>query len=96
MHRYYVIMLNHSPSRALGRQLPALQTKVCVWKDNGSWSGYRGSIVDAFREDALAEPHASSNWDVYVSGPPVAVEAITGVAKEVGVARERLHVERFA
>ena len=83
--------------RELQRQLPQLRTTVCVWKDNEGWSGYRGSIGDALREDAeVSRAEAASSWDVYVCGPPAAVEAITRVASDVGVPRDRLHVERFA
>lgn len=79
----------------LRARLPQLQVTVCVWKDNLTWPGHRGSLVDAFRADAMASPEAKS-WEVYVCGPPGAAEALTRVALEVGITDEHVHVERFA
>ena len=72
--------------------MPTLKVEVCVWKPEGSWSGFVGTPVDALRRDLKT---ANAMPDVYLCGPPALIDSAAAVAKEGGVAKERIFSERF-
>ena len=76
----------------LKSDISRLKVEVCVWKPEGSWSGFVGTPVDALRRDLKA---ANAMPDVYLCGPPALIDSAAAVAKDCGVADERIFSERF-
>ena len=73
--------------------IPHLQVEICVWQPSDTWTGFRGTPVDALRA-YLASTELLP--DIFLCGPPLLVEAATQVAIDAGVNPERIFCERFA
>ena len=75
----------------LAGALPGFEVVPCVWRPGGDWTGHRGTPADAL---AAALPTASAPPDVYVSGPPLLVDAVQRVAAQAGLAPGAVITER--
>jgi NAD(P)H-flavin reductase/ferredoxin len=71
--------------------LPGFRLDPCVWHPGDDWTGTSGTPADALAA-ALAE--AKQSPDVYVSGPPLLVDAVQRVAAAAGLPPEQVITER--
>jgi ferredoxin-NADP reductase/ferredoxin len=78
----------------LDAELPDFRAEICVWKPTGggSWSGYRGTPVDALTRDLLNEPQAP---DVYICGPPALIDAASDALTAHGVPATQIFSKRI-
>jgi len=76
----------------LEKEMDTLTVKLCVWKATDSWQGEKGSVVDILKKD-LQE--TATKPDLYLCGPPGMVDAVYTVCEEVGVAKEKVYLEKF-
>lgn len=72
--------------------MPTLQVRICVWKAGNDWNGEKGSVVDILRRDLQA---SAIQPDLYLCGPPGMVDATYAVCAEVGISRDKIHLEKF-
>ena len=84
---FYIEELN-----TLAKEMDNLTVKICVWKATDSWQGEKGSVVDILKQD-LQE--TSTKPDLYLCGPPGMVDATYAVCEEVGIAKEKIYLEKF-
>lgn len=75
----------------LAAELPGFRVDPCVWHPDGAWAGRRGTPADALAE---VLPTCSPAPDVYVSGPPLLVDAVQRVAAAAGLPPEHVVTER--
>ncbi|MBL8931111.1 MAG: 2Fe-2S iron-sulfur cluster binding domain-containing protein [Kineosporiaceae bacterium] len=76
----------------LAAQLPTLVVEPCVWEPISDWTGTRGTPADALA--AALAGRSGSAPDVYVSGPPLLVDAVTAVCLAAGLPPEHVVTER--
>jgi ferredoxin-NADP reductase len=74
------------------RRLPSLQVVHVLSSPTESWEGRRGHIDAALVRSVVADPSASP---LYISGPPLMVEAMRALAAELGVPSGLLVLERL-
>jgi NAD(P)H-flavin reductase/ferredoxin len=75
----------------VGAALSGFVVEPCVWHPWEGWVGTRGTPADAL---AAALPGAKQAPDIYVSGPPLLVDAVQRVAREAGLPAESVITER--
>lgn len=73
--------------------LPALEATLCVWKPGPGWSGFAGTPAEAL---AAALAGQGVRPDIYVCGPPALIEATETIARNAGVAHDRIFSEQFS
>lgn len=76
----------------LAAGLPGLVVEPCVWAPADDWTGTRGTPADAVA--AALAARTGPLPDVYVSGPPLLVDAVRRVADEAGLPPEHVLTER--
>jgi NAD(P)H-flavin reductase/ferredoxin len=76
----------------LQQKLPGLTVTLCVWQASPDWNGFSGTPADALRQYLLINP---SDYEVYLCGPPLLVNAATQIATEHGIPMERIFSEKF-
>jgi NAD(P)H-flavin reductase/ferredoxin len=76
----------------LQADLLAFDVEPCVWRPGPGWTGTAGTPADALAV-ALAA-HTGASPDVYVSGPPLLVDAVQKVAAQAGLAPDQVITER--
>ena len=76
----------------LANEMDNLTVKICVWKASDSWHGETGSVVDILKQDLQ---NAVTNPDLYLCGPPGMVDATYSVCEQVGIAKEKIYLEKF-
>ncbi|CAI8954868.1 aromatic/alkene monooxygenase hydroxylase FAD-binding subunit MmoC [Methylocaldum szegediense] len=81
-----------NPLRELSQHLPQLKVELCVWHPEPTWSGFRGTPVDALRRDLEQGGPAP---DLYLCGPPALIDAATETARAFGISDEHIFSERF-
>lgn len=79
----------------LQRDLPGLQVTRCVWQAREGWGGFKGTAVDALRQDLAALGDAGDRPDLYLCGPPALIDAAEQAARDLGVPDEQVLSERF-
>lgn len=75
--------------------LSNLSVEICIWKPTDGWQGFKGSPVDAFKDDLKADLEKGISPDVYLCGPPGLIDAAEQVAAEQGLDSKHLFSERF-
>jgi len=78
--------------QGLQRKLPSLAVTLCVWQPSPNWNGFSGTPADALQQYLLNHP---SNYDLYLCGPPLLVNAATQIAIGHGIPMERIFSEKF-
>lgn len=76
----------------LASEMKNLELRNCVWKCSDTWHCEKGSVVDILRRD-LTETGAKP--DIYLCGPPGMVDATFAVCEELGIAKDRVFLEKF-
>jgi len=76
----------------LEKEMDNLTVKICVWKASDTWQGEKGSVVDILKQD-LQE--GSAKPDLYLCGPPGMVDATYAACEDVGIAKEKIYLEKF-
>lgn len=76
----------------LAATYPNFSYQLCVTKPSESWTGFRGSVVEAL-DSALK--NASSQPDIYICGSTGLIEAVATVAEGHGIAHEQLIYEHY-
>jgi len=69
-----------------------LAVTLCVWQPSPNWNGFSGTPADALQQYLLNHP---SNYDLYLCGPPLLVNAATQIAIGHGIPMERIFSEKF-
>ena len=77
---------------ALAAEYPKLEYQICVAQPSESWDGYKGSVVDAFKE---ALENETTKPDVYICGSPGLIEGVAVAAEAGGIDRGQLMYERY-
>ena len=82
--------------KALGHQLPQLQSDVCLMQATANSLAFAGNPVDRLH-DLLADVEGTENGcpDIYLCGPPGMIDAASGVARAAGVPEQQIICERF-
>lgn len=73
--------------------LPNLNLHLALMEPPEGWKGYRGSVVDAFKEHFAGATQKPKG--VYLCGPGPMVEAVLQVCGELGIPEENVHREEF-
>ncbi|MDF1581853.1 MAG: 2Fe-2S iron-sulfur cluster binding domain-containing protein [Methyloprofundus sp.] len=76
----------------LASEMDNLTVKICVWKATDSWQGEKGSVVDVLKKDLEA---LATKPDLYLCGPPGMVDATYTVCEQVGIAKDKIYLEKF-
>ncbi|MBE0471342.1 MAG: 2Fe-2S iron-sulfur cluster binding domain-containing protein [Methyloprofundus sp.] len=76
----------------LAREMDNLTVKICVWKATDSWQGEKGSVVDVLKKDLES---AATKPDLYLCGPPGMVDATYTVCEQLGIAEDKIYLEKF-
>lgn len=79
---------------AIADGLPGFTPEPCVWQPGVGWSGRRGTPADVLAEELSAHQTAGAAPDVYVSGPPMLVDAVQRVAAAAGLPATHVITER--
>ncbi|WP_163056317.1 FAD-binding oxidoreductase [Acidithiobacillus ferrooxidans] len=78
--------------RQIQEKLPQLQVKICLSRPGNHWMDYRGSVVDALRDDLGS---LAALPDLYVCGSTRLVQGVTELALNQGLPDSCLQFERF-
>ncbi len=76
----------------LAADYPNLQYQICLTRPSPSWTGYHGSVVEAFKQSLAG---AQETPDIYVCGSPHLVEGVTEAAIALGIDPNALIFERY-
>lgn len=76
----------------LAQELTGLSVTICVAEPSASWTGFRGSVVDAVEEAIRV---SAETPDIYICGSAGLVEAIRARAQTLAVPEENLYYERY-
>ncbi|MDD4913951.1 MAG: FAD-binding oxidoreductase [Methylococcales bacterium] len=76
----------------LKAEMPTLRVYICVWKAGENWHGEKGSVVDILRRDLQG---MGVKPDLYLCGPPGMVDATYAVCAEIGIAKDKIYLEKF-
>lgn len=77
----------------LQTQIPSLSVEICLWKPQGTWSGFVGTPADALPRHLQ---QLGCACQVYLCGPPILVNAARSIANTQGVPESSIFVENFA
>lgn len=77
---------------ALAAEYPKLDYQICVTEASDSWTGYKGSVVDALKTALEAE---NTTPDIYICGSPSLIDGVIDTAHTLGMDDSRLIYERY-
>ena len=77
----------------LQNQLPDLQVTLCVWQVSENSLAFHGTPADALKLHLENHP---GDYDIYLCGPPLLVDAINKIAIAAGINEQQIFVEKFA
>ena len=76
----------------LAADYPNLHYQICVQDVSSTWQGFKGSVVDAFRE---LMQNTQTTPDIYICGSNNLIERIAEVAIEFNISKEQLIYEHY-
>ena len=79
--------------RQIQDKLPQLQVKMCLSRPGNQWADYRGSVINALRDDLGSSLAVLP--DLYVCGSTRLVQGVTELAMSQGLPDSCLQFERF-
>ncbi len=82
----------HKELLSLAKDIANLSVHVSIMQPSASWSGERGTVVDALREQLDV---ASIAPDIYLCGPPGMIEATMAVGSARGIPENQIYTEKF-
>nr|WP_294544212.1 FAD-binding oxidoreductase [uncultured Rhodopila sp.] len=82
----------HKELLSLAKDMPNLSVHISIMQPTDSWSGQRGTVVDALREQLDV---ANIAPDIYLCGPPGMIEATMAVGSARGIPENQIYSEKF-
>lgn len=76
----------------LATEYPNLHYQICVQDTSPAWQGFKGSVVDAFRELMQS---TTTTPDIYICGSNNLIDQIAKVAAEFNITKNQLIYEHY-